>query len=425
MKNIQSIRGIHDSLPNDTIYFQYIENIFKNLVSNYGYHEIRLPILEYTVLFLQSIGKTTDVINKEMYTFVDKNKNKITLRPEGTAGCIRATIQHKLLYKKKQRLFYMGPMFRRERPQKGRYRQFHQLGAEVLGYEGPKIDIELIVLTFRLWKILKINKYIFLEINFIGSNKEYKKYEKELTTFFQKHENHFNEDYKKRIKNNPMRILDTKNLDIKHIIDDAPIITDFLNEKSRIYFTNICNCLDLLNIPYTINPYLVRGLDYYNYTIFEWVTYNLGSKLAICGGGRYNHLIEKLGGKENPAAGFAIGLERLTLLMQKNNSNYIFCKSTDIYIISSNDDSIKNKAILLSEYIRNILPSLQIIVNYDNKNLKKKFIQANKHKTKIVLLLDKEKEKTQLITLKNLITNEQKILHKNEIIKNLKFIFNL
>ncbi|MCR3754843.1 MAG: histidine--tRNA ligase [Candidatus Westeberhardia cardiocondylae] len=423
MKKFQTIRGTHDFLPEDTIYMQHIENTFKNIVNNYGYYEIHFPILENTMLFKKAIGKNNDLIQKEMYTFVDKKKNNITLRPEGTASCIRVAVQHGLLREKEKKFWYKGPMFRYERPQKGRYRQFHQLGAEIFGHMHPNNDIELIALTSRWWKILGIQKNISLEINFLGNSEEYRKYEKKLTEFFVKNKQHLDNSCQKYIQTNPMRILDTKNKNIQKLIHNAPIILNFLNKKSKNYFSNICKILNTMHITHKINPYLVRGLDYYNSIIFEWVTYNLGKKLTICGGGRYDHLIKRLGGKETPAIGFAVGLERLMLLIKQKNPNCITKKHTDIYIITTNNENIKYEALLLSENIRNIFPYLQIIVNYEKKSIRKQFQNANKYNTKIVLLLGEKEKQEEKIIFKNLIKKTQKKINRNDIIKNLKEFF--
>ncbi|MCR3755145.1 MAG: histidine--tRNA ligase [Candidatus Westeberhardia cardiocondylae] len=424
IKKIQSIRGMHDFFYEDTIYFQHIENTFKKLVTNYGYYEIRLPVLEYSILFEKTMTLENN-ISKEMYTFVDKNKKNITIRPEGTASCVRSFIQHGLFRLNQQQFWYIGPMFRHEKPQKGRYRQFYQLGIEKFGCIGPNSDIELILMINRWWKILGINKNISLEINFLGEKKEYEKYKKELTKFFIKYENHLDNNCKKYIKKHPMKILNKKNIKTQRLLDDAPKILNFLNKKSKKHFDNICKFLDRMNISYKINPNLMRGLGYYNNTIFEWITYDLGKKITICGGGRYDCLINKLGGPKTPAIGLSAGLERLSLLIKLVNPECVIYKYIDIYIITTNHDVLKKEAILLSEYIRDTLPSLNIMINYKKQSISKQFKKANKLKSKIVLFFGEKENEEKIIILKDLKKKKQKILKKNKIIKNLKIFFNI
>ncbi|KYP97327.1 histidine--tRNA ligase, partial [Sodalis-like endosymbiont of Proechinophthirus fluctus] len=282
-KNIQAIRGMNDYLPDETAFWQRVEGTLKGVLTSYGYSEIRLPIVEQTPLFQRAIGEATDVVEKETYSFADRNGDSLTLRPEGTAGCVRAGIEHGLLYNQEQRLWYMGPMFRYERPQKGRYRQFHQMGAEVFGQQGPDVDAELILLTARWWRALSISEYVSLELNSIGSLEARARYREALVTFLGRHEDRLDEDCRRRMHTNPMRVLDTKNPDIQALLNDAPVMIDYLDDDSRVHFSSLCELLGLAGIPYTVNPRLVRGLDYYNRTVFEWVTTRLGSQGTVCG----------------------------------------------------------------------------------------------------------------------------------------------
>ncbi|CUR53720.1 Histidine--tRNA ligase [Serratia symbiotica] len=421
--NIQAIRGMNTYLPKDAILFQYVENILKKILNNYSYNEIRLPIIEKTSLFKRAIGEITDIIEKEMYTFNDRNGNSISLRPEGTAGCVRASIENGLLYNQEQRLWYLGPMFRYERPQKGRYRQFHQLGVEVFGLSGPNIDAELILLTARFWKILGITKYIKLELNSIGSLKSRIKYRHMLVNFLIKNINFLDEDCKRRLYRNPLRILDSKNPKIQKLLNNAPNISKYLDEESYIHFSTLCKILVQENIPYIINERLVRGLDYYNNTVFEWITNNLGSQNTLCAGGRYDSLVEKLGGKKIPAIGFAIGLERLILLIKTINPTLIINSlfKIDIYIISS-DIHTQNIAIKISEEIRDVLPNIKIMTNFNIKSIKKQIIYANKLGARIVLILNHHEITKQQVIIKDLYNRKQKILAQNEIITFLKQI---
>ena len=296
-KNIQAIRGMNDYLPGETALWQRIEGSLKQVLGSYGYSEIRLPIVEQTPLFKRAIGEVTDVVEKEMYTFEDRNGDSLTLRPEGTAGCVRAGIEHGLLYNQEQRLWYVGPMFRHERPQKGRYRQFHQIGAEVFGLQGPDIDAELIMLTARWWRELGISEHVSLELNSIGSLEARANYRDALVAYLEQFTDKLDEDSKRRMYTNPLRVLDSKNPDVQALLNDAPALGDYLDEESKAHFAGLCALLDDAGIRYTVNQRLVRGLDYYNRTVFEWVTTSLGSQGTVCAGGRYDGLVEQLGGR--------------------------------------------------------------------------------------------------------------------------------
>lgn len=416
----ESIRGMHDYLPKEIMIWNHVETILKKILFSYCYNEIRLPILEYATLFNNTIGNTTDIITKEMYSFEDRSKKKLTLRPEGTVSCARANIQHKLLNNKAQKLWYLGPMFRYERPQKGRYRQFYQMGVEVFGLKGPDIEIELILLTARFWKKLGIDKYLILEINSIGSINIRHKYKKDLVKFLKKNKSLLDDDSKKRLDTNPLRILDSKNPSTQILLKNGPKLNHYLDENSSIFFKKLCCFMSDIGIPYTINNNLIRGLDYYNDTVFEWKTNKLGSQNTICAGGRYDKLIEQLGGPKVPAIGFAIGMDRLILLIKKVSS-LILPFSIDVYILIF-DDSFKLDAIKLSELIRNKLPALKVMTNFYEINITKQFRLANKHNSRVALLLGpKEKEKKSIL-MKDLTNKTQKIVLKTELINELSFL---
>ncbi|MDD5389683.1 MAG: histidine--tRNA ligase [Gallionellaceae bacterium] len=313
---LRAVRGMNDLLPTDAPLWQYFEGILRAWLKAYGYRELRTPILEHTGLFKRAIGEVTDIVEKEMYTFVDElNGESMTLRPEGTASCVRAVIEHNLLFDGGKRLWYAGPMFRHERPQKGRYRQFHQFGIEALGYAGPDLDIEHLLMTARLWKLLGLADCIHLELNSLGGAESRARHREKLIAYFQTHEALLDEDAKRRLHSNPLRILDTKNPAMRELVEAAPRLMDELDETALAHFEAVKTGLDAAGIAYTINPRLVRGLDYYNYTVFEWVTDRLGAQGTVCAGGRYDGLVQQLGGKAAPACGFAMGVERLLALM--------------------------------------------------------------------------------------------------------------
>lgn len=327
-QKIQSVKGMNDLLPVEqkdfkltAAFWQAFEDTVSQWTRSYGYQQIRTPIVEQTGLFVRSIGEETDVVGKEMYTFSDSNDSlSLSLRPEGTASCLRAVVEHNLLYNNPQKLWYMGPMFRRERPQKGRYRQFHQVGIEALGFEGPDIDAEIIAMSADLWKKLGIRDYLILEINSLGNREERAAHRAALVDYLTQYEAQLDEDSKRRLKTNPLRVLDTKNPDLQEICNAAPRLVDYLGEASRAHYGRFKAMLDGLEIAYVENPRLVRGLDYYNQTVFEWTTDKLGAQATVCGGGRYDGLIEELGGKPAASIGFAMGIERLLLLVHEYGS---------------------------------------------------------------------------------------------------------
>jgi histidyl-tRNA synthetase len=412
-KNIQAIRGMNDYLPADTAIWQRIEGTLKQVLASYGYSEIRLPIVEHTPLFSRAIGEVTDVVEKEMYTFEDRNGESLTLRPEGTAGCVRAGIEHGLLYNQEQRLWYTGPMFRYERPQKGRYRQFHQMGVEVFGLQGPDVDAELIMMTARWWKALGIADHVELELNSIGSLDARADYRSALVAFLEQHQDVLDEDCKRRMYTNPLRVLDSKNPDIQKLLNDAPTLGEFLDQESREHFSGLCALLDDAGIKYRINQRLVRGLDYYNRTVFEWVTSSLGSQGTVCGGGRYDGLVEQLGGRATPAVGFAMGMERLVLLVQAVNPEFEPTRIVDVYVIASGQ-GVQSAAMQLAEKLRDAEPALKLMTNFGGGNFKKQFARADKWGARIALVLGEDEVKAGQVVLKDLRTGDQQTLAQSD-----------
>ncbi|WFL66546.1 histidine--tRNA ligase [Pantoea sp. X85] len=412
-KNIQAIRGMNDYLPADTAIWQRIEGTLKQVLASYGYSEIRLPIVEHTPLFSRAIGEVTDVVEKEMYTFEDRNGESLTLRPEGTAGCVRAGIEHGLLYNQEQRLWYTGPMFRYERPQKGRYRQFHQMGVEVFGLQGPDVDAELIMMTARWWKALGIAEHVELELNSIGSLDARANYRSALVGFLEQHQDVLDEDCKRRMYTNPLRVLDSKNPDIQKLLNDAPTLGEFLDEESREHFSGLCALLDDAGISYRINQRLVRGLDYYNRTVFEWVTSSLGSQGTVCGGGRYDGLVEQLGGRATPAVGFAMGMERLVLLVQAVNPEFEPTRIVDVYVIASGQ-GVQSAAMQLAEKLRDADPALKMMTNFGGGNFKKQFARADKWGARIALVLGEDEVKAGQVVVKDLRTGDQQTLAQSD-----------
>ena len=397
-KKLQAIRGMNDILPSQISYWQYLEDKLRGLVAQYGCYEIRFPIVEQTQLFSRTIGEVTDIVEKEMYTFEDRNGDSLTLRPEGTAGCVRAGIEHGLLYNQQQRLWYMGPMYRHERPQKGRYRQFYQFGVEAFGMEGPDIDAEHIIMMARLWKLLGIEDQVRLEINTLGSAECRAEYRKKLVEYFSKYESQLDDESKRRLKINPLRILDSKNPVIKDLCKNAPLISDHLNTQSKNHFDALLKILDTAGIKYQINHHLVRGLDYYGMTIYEWITDSLGAQGTICAGGRYNRLIEQLGGKPSPAIGFAMGLERVVTLLE---SVYSPNDAVHVYMILMGDDAIP-EGLLLAEKLRDLFPEIRIAMNCDGGSYKSQFKRADKSGAKLALIIGEDEVSSGRVSIKHL-----------------------
>ena len=402
-KTIQSIRGMHDVLPDESYQWQDFEQIVRDLMSVYGYREIRMPSVESTDLFSRSIGEVTDIVEKEMYTFEDRNGDLLTLRPEGTAGCVRAGIQHGILHNQVQRLWYMGPMFRHERPQKGRYRQFHQFGVETFGIADPDIDAELIIMTARLWKLLQLED-IRLELNTLGSNEARAKYREILLDYLNANQDQLDEDSLRRLDSNPLRILDSKNPEMKSMIRSAPSLLDYLDTESAEDFEQLKQYLDDAGIEYTINPRLVRGLDYYCKTVFEWVTDQLGAQGTVCAGGRYDGLVEQLGGRSTPAAGFALGIERLLAMREAANIE-VPQGQPDVYLLLQGESSSR-KGLLLAERLRDECPGLSVLSNCGGGSFKSQMKKADKSGAVIAVILGENEIAENTVTVKFL--REQK-----------------
>jgi histidyl-tRNA synthetase len=384
---VQAIRGMNDVLPEASGTWRYLEEVVREVVESYGYREIRLPILEHTELFARSIGEATDIVEKEMYTFQDRNGVSLTLRPEATAGMVRAGITNGLLHNQKQKLWTAGPMFRYEKPQKGRYRQFHQFDVEALGYEGPDVDAELIVLCARIWQRLGLGR-LRLEINSLGSDAARKAYREELIRYFSGVKNRLDEDSIRRLGKNPLRILDSKNPEMADIVEAAPVMLDFLDAESAAHLESLKGLLDAAGIDYQVNPRLVRGLDYYNRTVFEWITDALGSQGAVCSGGRYDGLVEKVGGRSTPAIGWAMGIERLAGLFEACGGA---APSTDaeVYVVAVGDVAIAG-AFELVEGLREALPSVRIDLNLGGGSFKSQLKKADRSGARYAVILGED-----------------------------------
>ena len=418
-KKIPAVRGMNDILPKAIVYWQNIEEILRRVAKSYGYQEIRFPIVEYTELFQRTIGEVTDIVAKEMYTFADRGGDSLTLRPEGTVGCVRAGIEQGLLHNQIQRLWYMGPMFRHERPQKGRFRQFHQFGAEAFGLSGPDVDAELIFMTARFWDRLGIKKQVVLQLNSLGTKEVRKKYHKDLVEYFEKHIDALDADSKNRLYKNPLRILDSKNPHMQELIAASPKLLDYLDTDSKDHFTELRRILDAARLQYEINPRLVRGLDYYGLTVFEWVTEKLGAQGAVCAGGRYDDLVEQLGGKAMPAVGFALGIERLVELVSLEQNIVI---TPDIYFIMVGGEA-EQKGLLLAEKLRDELPDVCLITNCGAGNFKTQFKRADKSGARIALVFGDDEIERNVIAVKYL--REDKPQESIAVAKLVEFLTNI
>ncbi|MEJ2464900.1 MAG: histidine--tRNA ligase [Candidatus Thiodiazotropha sp.] len=383
-KQIQAIRGMKDILPQQTPLWQYLEDRVRDVLARYGYEEIRMPIVEMTELFKRSIGEVTDIVEKEMYTFDDRNGDSLTLRPEGTAGCVRAGLENGLLFNQTQRLWYQGPMFRHERPQKGRYRQFHQIGVETYGMQGPDIDLELILITARLWRELGLEG-LELQLNTLGTAEERSRYRQHLVDYFQSRIDELDEDSRRRLEGNPLRILDTKNPDMAAVVAEAPTLMEHLEQASLDHFDALRRGLDEAGVAYVLNPRLVRGLDYYSRTVFEWVTDQLGAQGTVCAGGRYDGLVEQLGGRAASAVGFAMGLERLIALLETTDIAQRL-PGVDLYMIAMGE-AAQQRAMQLAESLRDQLPGLRLIVHCGGGSFKSQFKKADKSNARYALVL--------------------------------------
>lgn len=412
-KQIQAIRGMNDILPTQSPLWQKVEAVLRSSVAAYGYSEIRTPIVENTDLFKRSIGEVTDIVEKEMYTFEDRNGDSLTLRPEGTASTVRAGNEHGLLYNQEQRLWYMGPMFRHERPQKGRYRQFHQFGVEVYGIGSADIDAEVLMLSARLWEKLGISEHVTLELNTLGDPAERAAYREALIAFLEQHKDKLDEDSQRRMYSNPLRVLDSKDPQVQSILGDAPALMDYLGEESSQHFAQLRELLDAVGIQYRVNPRLVRGLDYYNRTVFEWVTNSLGSQGTVLAGGRYDGLVAQLGGKDTPAVGFAMGLERIVLLLETLALTQDIPAEVDVYVAAMGDNCLV-EAIKVAQELRSALPTLRVMSHCGGGNLKKQMKRADKSGAQVALLIGEEELAEGVVTVKYLRNdNEQQRVARN------------
>lgn len=421
VRNIQSIRGMHDILPEQSSAWQHLEATVRTLLAEYGYREIRMPMLEPTELFHRGVGEVTDIVEKEMYSFADRNGESLSLRPEGTASCVRACIQHGLLHNQQQRLWYAGPMFRYERPQKGRYRQFHQFGVETFNIPGPDVDAELIALSARLWQRLGL-KNIRLELNSLGTPESRLAYRALLIEYFSAHEELLDEDAKRRLHTNPLRILDTKNPAMREIVAAAPDLHDHLDMESKQHFSSLCAMLGAMGIEYTVNPRLVRGLDYYTRTVFEWITDELGAQGTVCAGGRYDGLVEQLGGKPTPGCGFAMGTERLLELMQAQQlATPESC--ADIYLVLAGDEAIQ-AGMALAEQLRTAVPGLQLLMNAGGGSFKSQMKRADKSGATYALIMGEDELRGGTISLKPLRDKnaQQRTINLDELAEQLQSI---
>ena len=416
-KLIQAIRGMNDTLPGETSYWQHLEHVCRQVTESYSYKEIRFPIVESTALFKRGIGEVTDIVEKEMYSFDDRNGDSLTLRPEGTACCVRAALQNGLLYNQLQRLWYMGPMFRHERPQKGRYRQFHQLGVEAFGMAEPETDVELILISRRLFSELGLLDSLELQINTLGTKEARAVYREKLIAYYEAHRDQLDEDSQRRLTANPLRILDSKNPDMRALNKNAPKLMDYLDDVSARHFQRTCTLLDQLGVSYVVTPTLVRGLDYYCHTVFEWVTTELGAQGTVCAGGRYDYLVEQLGGRPTTAVGFAMGLERLILLLRERHH----CEQTaDAYFVLMGEQALI-EGLKLAEAVRSAIPGFTVEVNTGGGSFKSQFKRADKSGARYAVIIGEDEVAKQELGLKELRDgSEQQTLAFEALIDRLK-----
>lgn len=402
-KSLQAIRGMNDILPEQTPAWRYLERTFAGLLDGYGYSEIRLPILEFTELFARGIGEGTDVVDKEMYTFLDRNGESLTMRPEGTAGCVRAVLEHGLSGGGQvQKLWYTGPMFRYEKPQKGRYRQFHQIGVEVFNLPGPDIDAELIILTWRLWQKLGMADAVTLQLNTLGSSEARARYREALVAYLQERFEQLDEDSQRRMTTNPLRILDSKVESTQALLVGAPTLRDYLDEESIAHFEGLKARLDAVGLRYEINQKLVRGLDYYCRTAFEWVTDKLGAQGTVCGGGRYDGLVSQFGGKPTPGVGFAMGVERLVLLLETLGVIPAeLNRPADLYVCAFGEPA-ELAALTLAEQLRSAIPGIRLLVNAGAGSFKSQFKKADKSGARFALILGEDEVANRVVGFKPL-----------------------
>ncbi len=397
---IQSVRGMNDLLPDQSGIWQFVEGVLRETCDAYGYREIRPPLLERTELFKRSIGEQTDIVEKEMYTFVDNNGESVTLRPEATASCVRAGIEHGLLHNKPAKLWYFGPMFRHEKPQKGRYRQFYQFGIEALGWTGPDADTEILIFAARFWKNLGI-KSVKLQINTLGSNKSRAAFRDALVGYLEKHVQELDEDSQRRLHRNPLRVLDSKDENTRKILQGAPMISEYLDSESSQHFELLCTGLENVGIEYEVNPLLVRGLDYYTSTVFEWVTDKLGAQSAVCAGGRYDGLVEQLGGRPTPAAGWAMGIERLIELLYLEG-HPVEPNNPDAYVATLGADA-ELEGVRIAENLRD--EGFRVLSNFGGGNFKKQLKRADQSGARFAIILGEDEIANKQVSIKDLRTD--------------------
>ena len=400
----RAVRGMNDILPDAANTWRYLESVVRDIVSSYGYDEVRLPLLEHTALFKRSIGEATDIVEKEMYTFDDRNGESLTLRPEATACMVRAGISNGWFHNQKQKLWTTGPMFRREKPQQGRYRQFYQFDVEAFGYEGPDVDAEMILMSARLWQRLGISR-LRLELNSLGTPASRERYRQVLVDYFSSVKNRLDEDSIRRLEQNPLRILDSKNPQTMELVAKAPVMLDYLDDESAAHFEGLKRILDTAGVEYTVNPRLVRGLDYYSRTVFEWVTDALGSQGAVCSGGRYDGLVEKLGGRQTPAIGWAMGIERFVALFEACGGNAPAAHA-DIYVAAFGDGTLE-RAMTIAESLREALPNVRIEVNFGGGSFKAQMKRADKSGASYALVLGEQEMADGNIGVKPLRNDEE------------------
>jgi len=419
MVKIQSPRGMRDILPHETPNWQFLEQRIATWLHSYGYNEIRFPLLESTDLFKRSIGEVTDIVEKEMFSFEDRGGDSLTLRPEGTAGSVRAGLQHDLLFNKIQRLWYSGPMFRYERPQEGRYRQFHQVGVEAFGMPGPDIDAELIIMSARLWERLGVTQHVSLQINSLGSTQARAKYRESLVAYLTQHYEQLDADSQRRLERNPLRVLDSKAETMRDIVAGAPNFVDFLDEESAQHFARLRQLLDAAGVPYVVNTRLVRGLDYYGKTVFEWVTDKLGAQSAVCAGGRYDGLVEQLGGRATPAVGMALGMERVLLLLEKCQA-LPGISTIDCYVIGVGDEA-QQTALLVADQLRTAFPHHAIVLDCGSGGMKAKFRRADASMATLALIIGEQEALDGTISVKYLREQrEQQIVARGKLIETVR-----
>ncbi|MGD8236519.1 MAG: histidine--tRNA ligase [Chromatiales bacterium] len=398
MGKIQAIRGMHDILPDESWLWRHVEETMQDIFDGFGYQEIRTPILEQSQLFMRAIGEVTDIVEKEMYTFEDRNGDSLTLRPEGTAGVVRACIENGLLHNQTQRLWYRGPMFRHERPQKGRYRQFHQVGVEAFGFEGPDVDLEILLMTADMWQALGLSD-VELQINTLGTPEERARYRDRLVAYLEQHTAALDEDSRRRLHTNPLRVLDSKNPDMQPIVAEAPSLMEYLGEESLAHFEQLRAGLDKAGIPHVVNERLVRGLDYYARTVFEWVTDRLGAQGTICAGGRYDGLVEQLGGRPACGIGFGMGIERVIALLQEQGE-VTSPDTADLYFVTAAGTTIDAQCV--AARLREALPGIRLLVHCGGGGFKSQFKKADKSGARFALILGEDERDKGVIALKPL-----------------------